>query len=60
MGKQTKAKEFYVEIREIKTRKVEKRMGPFASERMAEKCDRGANINLDHARYFTNITTKTA
>jgi hypothetical protein len=57
MGKRA-PKEFYVEIRDIKTRKVEKRMGPFKSEGHAAQCERGMNINLDHTRFFTNITTK--
>lgn len=45
---------YFVEIVEHATGKVERRMGPM-SERKADKVDTGANINLDHERYFTRI-----
>jgi hypothetical protein len=46
--------DWYVEIVETETGKVEKRMGPM-SERKAEKVEDGANINLDHENYHTRI-----
>ncbi len=45
----------YVEIVEIKTKKVEKRMGPYSINK-AEKVQRGAEINLNWDSYFTRIT----
>jgi hypothetical protein len=46
----------YVEIVEIVDGKdnVVKRMGPM-SKRKAEKVDGGANINLNHEKFFTRI-----
>ncbi|MCK5132382.1 MAG: hypothetical protein KAR40_09565 [Candidatus Sabulitectum sp.] len=32
-----------------------KRLGPYYSERQAERVDRGANINLNHEKYYTTI-----
>jgi len=52
--------EYYVEIRryaegdEVDDTTV-KRMGPYVTERQAEKIDRGANINLNHQDYYTEI-----
>jgi len=45
----------YVEIVEIKTKKVEKRMGPYSINK-AEKVQCGAEINLNFDSYFTRIT----
>lgn len=50
-------KEFYVEIAEKKTHKVIEKIGPYSSERMAEKSERGVNINLNHDEYYTDVTT---
>jgi hypothetical protein len=44
----------YVEIVNTKTGEVVKRMGPM-SERSADRVEDGANINLNHAEYFTRI-----
>lgn len=44
---------WYVEIVAYADDKVEKRMGPFPSERQANRVDDGANINLDHSRFYT-------
>jgi len=49
------AEEYYVEIIEIKTMKVESRMGPYSSKRVAEQCKRGADINLNHAEYYVDL-----
>lgn len=46
--------EFYVLIIEDKTEKVIKRMGPMG-EAKAVKVENGANINLDHDNYTTEI-----
>lgn len=37
--------------------KVIKRMGPILRERDAERIMRGADINLNHERFFTRIVT---
>lgn len=47
-------KEVFVEIVEIDTDKVIKRMGPM-SERKADRVEDGASMNLNHAKYFTRI-----
>ena len=47
-------KGWYVDIVELKTKTVEKTLGPYPSERLAAKADRGVHINLDHGRYYTS------
>lgn len=37
--------------------KVIKRMGPILRERDAERLKNGADINLNHERFFTRIVT---
>ncbi len=50
---------WFVEIRTSGTLEaVVKRMGPFVSERQAEKVESGANINLNHEDYYTAVTTE--
>jgi hypothetical protein len=44
----------YVEIVSFDDGDVIKRMGPMP-ERKAERVDSGANINLDHANYYTRV-----
>jgi hypothetical protein len=44
----------YVEIVEHSTAKVVERMGPM-DQRRAERVERGANINLNRAEFFTRI-----
>lgn len=48
------AEQFYVEIVAYEGDEVVKRMGPM-NERAAERTERGAGINLNHAEYFTRI-----
>jgi hypothetical protein len=43
---------YFVEIRRIVTDEVVKRMGPF-TERMAERIDSGASVNLNHEQFYT-------
>ena len=45
---------WYVQIIEHATDVVVEEMGPF-TERKADKVDDGANINLDHERFYTNM-----
>lgn len=47
---------FYVEIRSYEDDTVVKRIGPLTEHRM-ERVDDGANINLDHERYYTMTVT---
>ena len=47
----------YVEIVEIATDKVIKRMGPM-SEKKAERIENGASINLNREEYFVRIVSK--
>lgn len=52
--------EWYVEIVERSTdfapERIEKRMGP-RSHREAEKIARGAEINLDHERFYVRVVS---
>jgi hypothetical protein len=45
---------FYVEIVELATNKIEKRMGPMP-ERKAERVMGGVDINLDNERFISRI-----
>lgn len=49
---------WWVELVESPGDVVVKRLGPFPSERMAEKCERGVNINLNHERFYTRTVRK--
>jgi hypothetical protein len=46
---------YFVEIIEDETGAVEKRIECSGSERMAEKVQRGVEINLNHEDYSTRI-----
>ena len=48
---------YYVEILEKRTGDVVETMGPMG-ERNADKVERGANINLNHAEYRTRVIQK--
>lgn len=47
----------YVEIVELESGKVNKRMGPMG-RRKASKVQGGANINLNHERFYTRIVNE--
>lgn len=49
------APELSIEIVESVTGKVEKKLGPYASERLRDKADDGVNRNLDHERFYTRF-----
>jgi hypothetical protein len=51
---------WFVEVveRGAAEKKVVKRIECGASERMAEKAQRGVNINLNHERFFTRIAVE--
>ena len=49
--------QFFVEVREFKTRQVIKRVGPML-KRKADKVQRGMDINLDHSKYYTTQVTQ--
>jgi len=36
------------------------KLGPFDTERIAERVQRGVNINLDHERYYTVVSSVTS
>ena len=48
---------YYVEIVEFGTKEIVKRI-ECKSERQADKVDNGANINLNHDKYYTRIVTE--
>lgn len=43
---------WYVELISLKTDRVVRRLGPFKSEREARSVKIGAEINLDHERFY--------
>lgn len=43
----------YVEVVEYESDKVVKRMGPFSSERQADKCCDGVDRNLNHEQFYS-------
>jgi hypothetical protein len=44
-----------IEIVESATGAVEKKLGPFATERLRDKADDGLTRQLDHARFYTRF-----
>jgi len=44
---------WYVDIVNGDTDLTEKRLGPYDSESLAERAERGVNRNLDHDRFYT-------
>lgn len=48
---------YYVQLIEISTEKVIKEMGPH-TERQAKKIESGADRNLNHQQFYTNIVQK--
>lgn len=49
---------WHVEIVAFDGRRVEHTIGPYASERLAERADAGLNRQLDHGRFFTRIVSR--
>jgi len=43
----------YVRIKEYDTDAIFESIGPVCCDRTAEKIERGVNINLNHARFYT-------
>lgn len=52
---ENEAKQLSIEIVETATGKVEKKLGPYASEHLCDKADDGVNRNLDHERFYTRF-----
>ena len=46
---------FWVQVIETETEKVEREIGPYTTERMAERAEDGVNRNLNHDRFHTDI-----
>lgn len=42
-------------IKEYGTNKIDKEFEPVSNERIAERLERGVNINLNHDKYYTEI-----
>lgn len=63
MPRPTKKNGWYVEIVETATNKVEKQLGPYETENLADKAESGVSRNLDHEKYHTqqrqSVTTVT-
>lgn len=45
---------YYVLIKEVKSDQIESRMGPMSEDR-AHRVAAGANINLNHDRFHTDV-----
>ena len=52
----SRALQYFVEVRKIATDEVIKRMGPH-SERSAERIERGVSVNLNHEEFYTEIVS---
>ncbi len=46
---------WFVDIIEYEGDKVEKTLGPYGTERQADRADDGVNINLNHERFYTRV-----
>lgn len=46
---------YLVEVVDLETSKIVKTLGPYSSERQAERADDGVQHNLNHEAYFTQI-----
>lgn len=46
---------WFVEVVCVDGDEVVRRLGPFTSERQADKCERGLEINLNHEKYFVRV-----
>lgn len=59
----SKKNNWYVEIIETATKKIERKLGPYESESLADKAEMGVSRNLNHAKYHTqqrqSVTTVT-
>ena len=51
---------YYVEVVKYETDEVVKRIPCGASERSADRVDRGVNINLDSENYYTRVVYEPA
>ena len=47
--------QWFVDVIEKATRSVVKTLGPYSSERNAEKAERGVLINMNTAEFFTTV-----
>lgn len=47
--------DWYVDVVRAATGEIEKSLGPYGSERTAERAEDGLNRNIDHERYYTDI-----
>ncbi len=46
---------WFIDIVEYEGDRIEKTLGPYGSERVADRGDRGVNINLNHERFYTRV-----
>lgn len=51
-------KKFYVQIIEYASGEVEKELGPYNTERMADKACDGVDVNLNHGAYYSQVVEK--
>ena len=51
----TQDEQWYVDVIKYDGDQRVKRLGPYSTERMADKADRGVSINLNHDEYWTKV-----
>lgn len=49
------AQQYYIKIVSYESGETVKEIGPYASERSADRGEAGVNVNLDHERFYTEI-----
>ena len=47
--------EFFVEVVSYESDEVIRRIGPYASERAADKAENGVMANMNHDAYYTRV-----
>lgn len=50
--------QYFIEVVEFETEKVERTLGPFVNERQADRAEDGLNRQLNHERYFTRAVSR--
>jgi hypothetical protein len=49
----------YIQIREWGTDRVERELGPYANQRIADRAENGLMRQLDHERFYTETVERT-
>lgn len=49
----------YIQIREWNTNRLERELGPYASQRIADRAEDGLMRQIDHDRFYTETVERT-